>query len=64
MRSKDYRCIYCGKYIAYRDIPEKVGQAYTPDSEYTTELIEMWHKSCKSKNGLAGIVTGKQYIHL
>jgi len=46
-RDKDYRCIYCGKYIAYKDIPKKVFVEFTPDSEYTTEETQMWHKKCE-----------------
>ena len=47
MRSNDYRCIYCGKYVAYNDIPKKVTVELTPDSEYTSEKCEMWHKKCE-----------------
>ena len=47
MRDKEYCCIYCGKYIAYKDIPDKVEQFYTPDSDYSHETWQMWHKKCK-----------------
>jgi len=45
-RNKDYKCIYCGKFIAYKDIPKKIGQSYIPDTEHTNEETKMWHKKC------------------
>ena len=45
-RDKEYKCIVCGKYIAYKDIPDKVITKFTPDTEFTTERTEMWHKRC------------------
>ena len=46
-RDKEFKCIYCGKYIAYKDIPEKVGRRFTPDTQFTFEETEMWHKKCE-----------------
>ena len=48
-RDKDYKCIICGRFIAYEDIPDKIGQRYTPDTDFTNELIEMWHKDCEKE---------------
>ena len=49
------KCDVCGKFISYADIPDNVEQSYTPETEYTTEDIGMWHKECpKSSTTKAG----------
>ena len=46
MRDTEYGCTVCGKYISYKDIPEKVEVEFTPDTEHTQERTEMTHKKC------------------
>lgn len=49
-RDSLFKCIFCGKYIAYKDIgTDKIGTHYEPDSEFTTETFEYWHKSCEKR---------------
>ena len=51
MRGRDsaYKCIYCGKYIAYRDIgTSKIGRESIPDAESTVEEYMFWHNDCKN----------------
>ena len=44
------RCIYCGKFISISDMKtDKIGSNFTPDSFYTTEKLEFYHKSCQCK---------------
>ena len=46
-RNANFRCTICGRYISYQDISDdKVQQDFTPDTEYTTEQMEMTHLSC------------------
>ena len=45
--ANEFRCSICGRFIAYADIgTDKIVQDFTPDSEFTTECLEMWHKDC------------------
>ena len=49
-RDPVFRCIYCGKYIAYDDIgTEKIKEEYTPDTEFTAEEHLFWHSDCEKK---------------
>jgi len=49
-RDPVFRCVYCGKYIAYNDIgTPKIKNEYTPDSEYTIEEQIFWHTKCEKK---------------
>jgi len=50
MRDSSFRCVYCGKYVSYKDIEDgKIGQDFTPDSEFTTERMSMFHNKCHMK---------------
>ena len=46
----DVRCSICGRFISRDDIPEKIGQRFTPDTEFTCEDHEFWHKSCVTED--------------
>jgi len=46
MNKNPIRCEVCGKFIKYSDIPEKTIVNYTPDTEYTIEKTEFFHKEC------------------
>ena len=42
------RCSICGKFIKYSDIgTDKIGYDFTPDSEFTIESHEYYHKKCE-----------------
>lgn len=45
-RDKTFRCVVCGKYIAYADIPNKVKVEFIPDTEYTMEATSFTHLHC------------------
>ncbi len=45
-KSKKIKCDLCGKFIAYKDIPNNVKYTFTPDSEFTIETHEFIHKKC------------------
>jgi len=48
-RDNIFKCAICGKYIAYGDIgTHKINSKYVQDTEYTTELGEMWHTNCEA----------------
>lgn len=42
------KCIYCGRFMSYEEI-QKEGFRFTPDSEYTYELLEFWHDNCNER---------------
>ena len=45
-RDSSFKCIYCGKYVSYSDIEKnKVEVKFTPDTHFTVEKFEMYHKS-------------------
>ena len=51
-RDKFFKCLICGKYIAYKDIPNKVSYEYHRDG-YGQILPEydpcgIYHKECES----------------
>jgi len=49
-RDDCFKCAYCGKYIAYKDIgTSKIKHEYIPDSEYSTESDTFWHTACEIK---------------
>ena len=50
MRDPDYKCVYCGKYVAYDDIPDKVKVEFIPDSHRSSEKTWMYHKTCKESH--------------
>ena len=54
-RDKEYKCIYCGKFISYKDIPDEVRVEFVPDTYRSAESTFMWHKKCKSKEFACGI---------
>ena len=44
-RNPDFKCIICGKYVSYKDIDSgKIKSKFTPDTEFTNERMEFWHK--------------------
>ena len=45
-RDPDYRCMSCGRYIAYDDIPDNVNYHYTPDTDFSIETHEFTHLKC------------------
>jgi len=45
-RDPMFKCAVCGKFIAYKDIPNKVKIDFTPDSEYTAEETIFTHLHC------------------
>lgn len=47
-RDEVFKCIYCGKFIGYKDIgTDKINSKFIPDTEFTIELTEFWHTKCK-----------------
>ena len=43
-----FKCIYCGQYISYEDILlGNVKNNFIPDSHFTIEQYEFWHKGCE-----------------
>ncbi len=52
--ANDFRCDYCGQFIAYDDIggdnPKAECYMLTPDSEISTETYATHHIDCKDKN--------------
>ncbi len=50
--ANDFRCDYCGQFIAYDDIggdnPKAECYMLTPDSEFTTETYATHHTDCKN----------------
>ena len=45
------RCDYCGRFISLSDFPDKaVNQMVLPDSDYSVETFETYHKDCKRKD--------------
>ena len=46
----EFRCVYCGRFISYRDVgTKKIGSKYTHDSALSTESMEFWHTKCENK---------------
>ena len=45
---KNIRCEYCGQFIAYKDIPDKVSVQFIPETEFTNEATIFAHKKCES----------------
>ena len=49
--ANDFRCDYCGQFIAYDDIggdnPKAECYMLTPDSEFSTETFATHHMDCK-----------------
>lgn len=43
------RCSVCGKFMAYRDLGKHCYK-YTPDTHFSTEEHEYWHKECDDEN--------------
>ena len=49
-RDPCFKCVICGKFIAYKDIgTDKISDEFTPDTDFTTEAYEIWHKECEIK---------------
>ncbi len=48
-RDPVFRCIVCGRYISYDDIPDNVNHYFTPDTHFTIEKSEFGHKECVKK---------------
>ena len=46
--TKPIRCTFCGRFIAYADFDDgrAMGHQVTPDSEFTSEVFEYWHRGC------------------
>lgn len=41
------KCSICGRFISYADINNRLtGYHYTPDTPFTAEEHEHWHKAC------------------
>ena len=45
---KIFRCIECGKFIAYNEIPDKVTIEYIPETEVTNEETLFRHNRCSN----------------
>jgi hypothetical protein len=46
------RCIYCNKFFSLKDCEDdKIGTYYQPDTVYTSEKIEQFHKACEDAHG-------------
>jgi hypothetical protein len=41
-------CIYCGRFLSLES--DDVDMSFTPDSEYSVESFEVWHKRCEEKS--------------
>ena len=52
--ANDFRCDYCGKFIAYNDIggdnPKAECYMVTPDSEISVETYATHHMACKAED--------------
>ncbi len=46
-KNNRYKCDYCNKFIKMEEIKqEEIKQIFTPDSEFTIEGMEYYHKQC------------------
>lgn len=47
------KCECCGRFVAYAEVVSD----YTPDSVYTAEKVEHYHRGCYDKIQKAGIIS-------
>ena len=48
-RDSVFKCSICGKYISYKEIATgKTDKRYGLDQDDSLEILEFWHKECKS----------------
>lgn len=41
------RCSVCGRFIGFAEFRRnRVGTRFTPDSHFTAEIMEFWHRKC------------------
>lgn len=49
-RNPEFKCTICGKWISYIDLDEgSIVVDYTPDTDVSVELTEMYHKKCSKQ---------------
>lgn len=56
------RCEYCGKFVSFKDIEEGkvVHKLLYPDSQFTKETYETYHKSCNPGIELKNLILLKR----
>ena len=62
--ANDFRCDYCGQFIAYAELDRGEAECYmtTPDSEISVETYATHHMDCKDADSVLGHQSSKEEI--